>query len=87
MNISAPTEVHAWPSREEGHSPLEYSFIQVLLAGGGGGGRIGRDGGKEEGWEGEREGRGKEVIEGQGEGEGKGGKRRRKGGGKKRGER
>ena len=34
MNISAPTEVHAWPSREEGHSPLEYSFIHVLLAGG-----------------------------------------------------
>ena len=58
MNISAPTEVHAWPSREEGHSPLEYSFIHVLLAGG----EIGRDGGgEEEGWEREREGR---VIEG-----------------------
>ena len=32
MNISTPTEVHAWPSREEGYSPLEYSFTQVFWA-------------------------------------------------------
>ena len=76
MNISTPTEVHAWPSREEGYSPLEYSFTQVFWAEKERGGRI-------EGWKGGMEGRdgkeemkkvgkervkGKGVTEGQGEG-------------------
>ena len=65
MNISTPTEVHAWPSREEGYSPLEYSFTQVFWAERERGGRIegwkgggrdgGREGGREEGKDGKEE--------------------------------
>lgn len=57
MNISTPTEVHAWPSREEGYSPLEYSFTQVFWAGRERERRKdGRIGGLERGMEGRMEG-------------------------------
>ena len=67
MNISTPTEVHAWPSREEGYSPLEYSFTQVFWAERERGERIeGWKGRNEEGWEGKSEG--ERSDRGQGEG-------------------